>query len=244
MGKHLNGLEYHVLDWDTKYFKIPSGKIIFHEEIDIDNIKECIRKLSDCKFITIVNEYNNNMNNANLARAFGKHIFLVDVNVQFNKEVQSKSSELSCIYTKKIDDLEEMKKIASDSYQHSRFFNDLNLDYDLSRKVYSHWVNSSYDDSSKFYLIHKENNQVASFIIYYFDKRKNCIIDLIAVSKKYQNKGLGTKMIKELESHISSEHGSNQIFVGTQINNIGGINFYTKCGFKIQNVNSIYHYWN
>lgn len=244
MEKHPNGLDYYLLEWDTNYFKIPSGKIILHEEIKLEDIEKCIKKLSNCKFITIVNECNENMNNINLTRALGKRIFLVDVNVQFKKEVQCKSSDFSCMYVKNLNDLEEMKRIASDSYQHSRFFNDINLNNDLRKNVYSHWVNSSFDNPSKFYLIHKENNQVASFIIYYFNERKDCIIDLIAVSKTYQNKGYGSKMIKELEKHINLEYGSNQLLVGTQINNIGGINFYTKCGFKFQNVNSIYHYWN
>ena len=59
-----------------------------------------------------------------------------------------------------------------------------------------------------------------------------------------KDKSIGTKMIKFLESYLSENFKEIEVIkVGTQSNNIRAINFYTKNGFRVKEIRSIYHYW-
>ena len=75
-------------------------------------------------------------------------------------------------------------------------------------------------------LIKKE---IVGFVLLLFNK-KNLIIDLIALSKNQQNKGIGKILINQLEFIYKNKF--KKIIVGTQSNNIQSIKFYKKVGFK------------
>ena len=67
-------------------------------------------------------------------------------------------------------------------------------------------------------------------MFFYYLTKKKLIIDLIALSKNYQNKGLGKQLINKLEFIYKNRF--NKIIVGTQSNNVQSIKFYNKVGFK------------
>ena len=67
-------------------------------------------------------------------------------------------------------------------------------------------------------------------------------LELIAINEKTKGKGIGTKLIKALES-FAIENSLHTINVGTQLNNIQAQNFYEKNGYKHIINNSIYHWW-
>ena len=90
-------------------------------------------------------------------------------------------------------------------------------------------------------VVCKKGQNLFGFLL--FKKSQNhMIIDLIAVSKNQQKKGLGKKMINYSVNKFFNGHA--KITVGTQSRNQNSINFYKKLGFKIKKIQAIFHYIN
>ena len=71
-------------------------------------------------------------------------------------------------------------------------------------------------------------------------KKKNLIIDLIAISKNYNGKGFGSYIIDDLQSKFPKYK---KIIVGTYRQNRQAVMFYKKCGFKIIKIYNVFHYY-
>ena len=69
-------------------------------------------------------------------------------------------------------------------------------------------------------------------------KEKELIIDLIAVDKKAQGRGVASSMIKFANSNIKRP----SIKVGTQIQNLPSIKLYKKLGFVLTQSDYVFHY--
>ena len=71
-------------------------------------------------------------------------------------------------------------------------------------------------------------------------RKKQVIIDLISIDKKFQSKGIGQQMFSYIKQYFQNE---NLIFiVGSYKKNIKAINFYSKIGLKKSKTENIYHY--
>ena len=76
------------------------------------------------------------------------------------------------------------------------------------------------------------DNSLISFIIgdlFVIEKKSEYEILLIYVGKDFRNKGLGTKLLKNIEKNINC---LNKIYLEVSKNNLGAISFYKKMNFK------------
>ena len=76
------------------------------------------------------------------------------------------------------------------------------------------------------------DNSLISFIIgdlFIIEKKSEYEILLIYVSKDFRNKGLGTKLLNNIEESINC---LNKIYLEVSENNLGAISFYKKMNFK------------
>lgn len=229
------------LDWDTKYFNKKCGKIILDKSMNEKDFEDIKRECLGYDFITISNENNDIINNEIICKKTKS--VLVDINIQYEKKVLEEFATDENIHiSSKIHKNCEILKMAKETFNFSRFFNDKNLEKDKASKIYYEWVKNSFEKSNKFFLILKENNKIIGFIL--FSKiDSNIVIELIAVDKNTQNKGIGKRMMKQLESY-SYKSNIDFIRVGTQLNNIQANNFYQNNGFIYKKCTSIYHWWN
>ena len=72
-------------------------------------------------------------------------------------------------------------------------------------------------------------------------KKKNVIIDLIAVSQRQQNKGVGSSLVNHINNFYYKK-GKKFIITGTQNYNKKAISFYKKMKFKFLKKNYYYHF--
>lgn len=228
------------LAWDTEYFGIHSAKVVLNEKISTIDFDNILNRASNYDFITLSNLHNNTENNQ-LIGLLSK-AFLVDINVQF--EMNVKTSEGKNYYPSQNYYLvnDQVIQIASNSFNHSRFFNDPYLNKNQSKDIYLNWVKSSFDRSDKFFIIAEEEKEILGFILFSIDGNGALVIELIALDKSSQGKGIGTKLIQSLVAY-SMDNDILKIKVGTQIDNIQAMNFYAKKGFSFSSKSSIYHYW-
>lgn len=230
------------LKWDTDFFEVKSAKIVLKEEINKKDINEIINIVNkeNYKFITVNNLNNNNNNNFYLQ--YIKNIFLADVNIQLVKEVKEPCNKLDkhIIIKNNMEYNQEVLKIAKESFIYSRFYNDKKLQN--SENIYVKWAENAFNKEDKFYCLYKMEEKLAGYTLFSIENEK-LIIELIAVNKDIQAKGIGSELIKALDKY-AYENNLKEIHVGTQINNINAQNFYIKNGFKHITNNTIYHWWN
>jgi dTDP-4-amino-4,6-dideoxy-D-galactose acyltransferase len=231
------------LNWDTQYFGVPSCKIILNEPLIKEEDKlEIINYIGKYEFVTFNNVNNNNINNYWLSTNTNAH--LVDVNVQFEKKVRNltavdSSSEI--VNNLKYND--EIIKIASEAFIESRFYNDVYLDKEKAKAIYVEWVKNSFHKHDRYFIVTNHEGKITSFLLFSLnDNNSTAIIELIAVDKAYQNKKYGYELLSRLERFMSINDIS-ILKVGTQINNVNAIRFYTKNGFNLKECHSVYHCW-
>ena len=171
-------------------------------------------------------------------------IKLIEKNVTFFKNSKKKKIEKN--YFKNIRfannfDKKKILDIAENSFINSRFFKDKNIKKKIARKIKRNWVLNFFRKKRGEYLIISEcNKKVVGFLLILKNKN-DYIIDLIAVKKKYQNLGIGTKMIRFLEN-IVLKRNKVKIYVSTQSNNKDSIKLYIKNKFKVKYRKYVYHF--
>ena len=126
---------------------------------DLEEIENYLNA-NDYKFITIQNINNNDSNNYVLKEL--PNCFLADVNVQFEKKVDSKKNynmkNKMVFLTNNCPYNDEILAIANSSFIYSRFINDINLEN--GNKVYYEWVKNSFNRNDKYFITINSNNSI------------------------------------------------------------------------------------
>lgn len=234
--------EIKELKWDSDFFGVKSAKIVLKKEVDENDINEIIDKVKkeSYEFITINNLNNNDTNNYYLQKI--KNIFLADVNIQLVKNIKEVDYDLDShiVIKNNMEYNSELLKISKESFIYSRFYNDKRLKN--SENIYVNWTENAFNQKDKFFCVYKNKDIIAGYTLF-STENENLIIELIAVNKEVQTKGIGSELIKSLAKY-AYENNLKEIHVGTQLNNINAQNFYIKNGFKHCTNNTIYHWWN
>jgi ribosomal protein S18 acetylase RimI-like enzyme len=228
------------LKWDTDYFGVSSARVNLNGVVDKQGQDEIIEFCKDFDFVTIANIDNIKENNYWIGNR--TNAFLADMNIQFLKVLKDKSYQDEKTYvTNNYKRNEQVVKIARDSFQYSRFFNDPKLPYVQSKNIYLHWTECAFEQENKYFVICERESNVAGYIPF-SNNEDNSVIELIAVNEKYQGQRVGKSLIQAMESFIIKK-GINKIKVGTQVNNISASQFYSKMGFVYVGCGSVYHLW-
>lgn len=228
------------LQWDTKFFGVACAKAVLYKPLTVDEWTELKNKFKNYQFISIENQNSEPIN----AQLIGKDTtaFLADVNIQFKKKLQGMYDKPQSITIHRA--LERNKQIIEIAeFQFSKFLEDPELYRRGGNQVYSQWLINSFERPDKYFALSKsENGKIDGFLLYSYSGSA-CIIELIAVSKKVTRSGIGTDLFKGIE-YVAYKQGCDEIRVGTQIRNMGAINFYHKVGCKQIGCHQVYHLWN
>ena len=122
----------------------------------------------------------------------------------------------------------------------SRFDLDLRIPRIKVKKIRVNWISSYFLKlENKFiYSVLFKNKLVGLLCV--LKKKKNIIIDLIAISKKYNGKGFGSAIIDNLQLQFPK---LKNIIVGTYKENKKAMLFYKKYGFKEIKTYNVFHYY-
>lgn len=113
-------------------------------------------------------------------------------------------------YLKKLD--ESLDKIIDDEFEEQSLENNVKCNY------------------VPLYIVAKENGEIVGALTGYTCYDEVYIEELI-VLKKHRGKGIGIKLMEEVENHFKNK-GLNNINLVT--NGFQAIDFYKKCGFKLE----------
>lgn len=241
---HEENYKLYPLKWDTDYFNISSARLDITNKLKEEEIEEIMKLCNNYEFITISNNENCNENNIWIGQM--TNAFMVDMNIQFVKtDMKGLLKKTSNIVVENyFAENTDILNIAKSSFQYSRFFNDPYLPEEQKKSMYVEWVKSSFNQKNKYFIYcYTESNEIMGFILFNIEEEvSKAHIELIAVADEYKGNKVGSNLMKELESFLTSKN-INKIYVGTQVNNVNAINFYRKNGFMYWNCRTIYHYW-
>ena len=136
-------------------------------------------------------------------------------------------------------DEEEVRKIASKAFVHSRFYKDPNFDKKVASKIKEEWAGNFFKGKRGDHLIVGEyNNSIVGFLLLLV-RNGNLIIDLIAVKEINRGLGIAKSMILFAEKNFMDDL---KLFsVGTQLSNLSAINLYNNMGFSLISSNYAFH---
>ncbi|MEH7252460.1 GNAT family N-acetyltransferase [Neobacillus niacini] len=235
-----DAVTFYDLEWDTEYFGIKSAKATLLKPLTINQWNELKNRFIDYQFISVVNQNSEPIN----AQYIGKDTsaFLADVNIQFGKKVVERyemPNNITIQNALKRND----QVLAIADFRFSKFTEDPELAKRGGAQVYRQWLINSFDRQDKFYALSTdENGYITGFLLYSLSGN-TCLIELIVVSKTASKSGIGTGLFKAVECDIRLK-GFNEVIVGTQMRNLGAINFYHKVGCKQIGCHQVYHLWN
>ncbi|RBP04724.1 N-acetyltransferase [Rossellomorea aquimaris] len=239
MGNH-GAVTFNELKWDTDFFGVTSAKAILHKPLTLNEWDELKNRFKDYQFISITNKNSEPIN----AQFIGKDTsaFLADVNIQFEKKLLGLDEKPNNVTIHQaLEKNDQITEIAD--FQFSKFTEDPELAKRGGDHVYREWLVNSFGKSDKYFALSTdENGDINGFLLFSY-LGNDCVIELISVSQKKSRGGVGTSLFKAVK-YTAHRNGCIHIIVGTQVTNIGAINFYHKVGCEQFGCHQVYHLWN
>lgn len=240
LGNFEHAVTFNELYWDTDFFGVTSAKATLHKPLTLNEWLELKTRFKDYQFISIINKNSEPIN----AQLIGKDTsaFLADVNIQFEKKlvVIERTTENVTIH-KALEKNDRIIDIAN--FQFSKFTEDPNLAKRGGGQVYRQWLINAFERQDMFFALSKNANEDINGFLLFSYADNACVIELIAVSQEETQGGIGSRLFKTVE-YVAFQNGFDQIKVGTQVRNLGAINFYHKLGCKQVGCHQVYHLWN
>ncbi|MBD1221309.1 GNAT family N-acetyltransferase [Virgibacillus halodenitrificans] len=231
---------FNELKWDTDFFGVASAKSTLHKPLAFNEWLELKTRFKDYQFISIANMNSEPIN----AQLIGKDTtaFLADINIQFEKKLLGLDDKPKNVTIHQA--LEKNDQVIGiTDFQFSKFTEDPELAKRGGDQVYQQWLINSFGKTDKFYALSEdETGDINGFLLFSYTD-STCVIELIAVSKKETKGGIGTSLFKAVE-YRAYKQGVKEIKVGTQLRNLGAINFYHKVGCMQTGCHQVYHLWN
>jgi len=177
---------------------------------------------------------------------------VVDVNVTFSRgpgAIENKRHPEVNIMDIEPGEQEAVLKIAESSFVYSRFHLDPQIDNESANAIKREWVrNYIRGNRGERLLVAKCDGVPAGFLAILSNEdgagTRIRVIDLIAVSRSYQGRGIGKSLVDFFV--FDSREAYAKLEVGTQIANLPSMALYQKCGFHISDSAYVLHahLWN
>jgi dTDP-4-amino-4,6-dideoxy-D-galactose acyltransferase len=133
--------------------------------------------------------------------------------------------------------------IGIQSSLYSRFMVDLRFPNEKAREMYRIWMRRSIDrEIADEVFICKDHGDEVMGVITVSKNHQRVDIGILAVDQRYRGQQIGKELVQAVIDY-SRNNGYSQVQVVTQGANIAACQFYESCGFKVNDVVNLYHYW-
>lgn len=229
------------LAWDSKFFGYPVARIVLDQK-GTDKLDDLFKHLHSQKtrltyfFVPPVEKELNE-------RIAEKGAALVD-----QKTVFMKPTEKHGEFTNSIGEFQETEvterliELTLHAGIFSRFRADKNFVKNEYERLYIEWITKSIKKELSFKTLVALKGSDIVGITTLNDEKNHANIGLVAVDEKYRGKGIGRDLIHRADT-IACNCGFKTIKVVTQLQNKSACKLYEKCGFHIERITNIYHYW-
>jgi len=170
---------------------------------------------------------------------------LIDTNIIMQKDIEhprESSLEIVCRPSLNTDE-KKVVAIARHNFTFSRFHLDCAINNNTANSIKAAWAKSYFTGNRGDAMIVAEyKNRLAGFLLLIINQPEaTLIIDLIAVDRKFQGKGIARAMIAFAQNYFTD---LKIIKTGTQIANMPSLKFYDSLGFALYSASYVLHYHN
>jgi GNAT superfamily N-acetyltransferase len=232
-----------LLEWDSEFFGFKTGKLdalnLSKDEL-VTQLKKI--KSSGFRLIYLFAPHDDSSLKKEILRVGGK---LADEKVTFSMNISgfdplSTGFIHSCKGVEMDNDLESL---ALESGIYSRFKTDNLIPENKFEDLYQTWMGNSLNGkfAKDVFTFEEDGKKIGMVSI---DIRNNeGWIGLIAVDQKFRGRSVGKFLIHAV-IRFCQDNQLTILNVQTQLANKESCTFYEKVGFKIRNIEDIYHLWN
>lgn len=229
------------LQWDSDFFGYKVARVIFDEngfwkyDCVVNEIKE--KKI---RLTYLFTSPSARALNARIVRAGG---ILVDKKTMFLKKTQKHTRFSNNISEwQKSKPNQKLVDLALKAGIFSRFLRDNNFIHNEYERLYTRWLYKSVSGELALKtIIANDENEITGFITLGKNNQR-ADIGLVAVDPVFRGKGIGSDLVRYVDN-LSLRMGFDQIGVVTQFDNKSACKLYTGCGFRIDNLTNVYHFW-
>lgn len=138
-------------------------------------------------------------------------------------------------------DLGRIEEVAYSVFTTGRYYLDWRLEPELSKRRYSYWVKSSFDNPRHSVLKAQLDGDLVGFFIVERRPDGSAYWHLTAIAPRWQGQGLGASVWQTMLMRHRDEHAT---FVETTISahNTAVINLYARLGFSFQPARMTFHW--
>lgn len=236
----------NVLTWDTEFFEYPCANIDITGALSENEAAEIVKLSQKYRFVTLRNPDAFRFNEKTILRF--PNVTKTDVNVRLSNigpalpPFEAKG-DFSVSLSNGLSLDSEVFNAVQGSFIHSRFYHDDHITEEKADGVFYNWLKNAQNRPDKYFCICNCRDCCAGVILLSFAGKKNVVIELLSVNKRFQRMGIGSLMMRRLGA-FCAENGATQVSVGTQERNHAALAFYQKNNFKTDKKTHIYHIWN
>lgn len=233
-----------ILEWDSTFFQKRIGRVNsnnmsdpYADSVDVwarENGIDCVYYLADGRELPS-------------SRAAESHLYhLMDLRVTFSIDLRQKEGEF--LQVTKIrpavqDDIAELKRMAGEFHEISRFFADDHFERSKCRELYELWIERDFKEANRFLWVYEEQGQIAGYTSASVDLNdKQAHIGLVGVNPQFRGRGIALQLQLEVLRQLHN-FDVNHVEVVTQGRNIKAQNLYHKSGYHLQSIDLWYHKW-
>ncbi len=173
---------------------------------------------------------------------------LVDEKVTYVKELKnepiiSMKSICSIVTYSHTEPESALLDLAQESGVYSRFRLDPFFPHKLFEKLYNIWmVRSVRREIADEVLVAKDLENTICGVITIGEVKGKGDVGLLAVSSRVRGQGLGKLLMLNAEKYLFKQ-GYTEIQVVTQRKNAQACHLYESCGYKVDKIEKVYHFW-
>lgn len=128
------------------------------------------------------------------------------------------------------------------SGKYSRFKLDETLPAGSYERLYTRWIEQSVNKAMATDVFCYMTDDAPRGLVTLDFHDGQGVIGLVAVDEDYQHRGIGKALIKHAISYVHDIRGE-RLSVATQMDNEPACRLYSGCGFSLESVTKIWHWW-
>ena len=230
-------MDINRLDWDSGFFGLRIGRVSINSE------EECLA-LAERRTLA--------QNDFDLVYVFASHGLdvslpnaqLVDEKVVYklSNTFYSESNHRVILWDSNKGVTDDLLHLALVSGKYSRFHTDEGLPAGSYERLYSRWIEQSVNRVLATKVFCYIEDEVPRGLVTLDEKDGYGSVGLVAIHEGFQSRGIGTAMMKHVigQMHVGRIQ---KLYVTTQAANMPACRLYEKCGFQVESVTDIWHWW-
>lgn len=244
---HISDKNFELLSWDSDFFGFKVGRIL-PENLTVEELERTLGMLKN-EGIKLVYWSSDPLDLQTQEAAQFCCGFLADKKVTYVIEADNINPQLNCCessltvdeYTDELPTA-ELEDLAVQAGVYSRFKVDSRIPDNRFVELYKLWIlNSVNKKIADSVLVARSEDRIVGMITV-GKKGNRADVGLIAVDASMRGKKLGVALVQAAQEWaLKNGFGSAQVV--TQGENLAACKLYEKCGYHVDKIENIYHFW-